>query len=493
MKNTPTVGRTLTIAGFALSCFGLLLFLWIAFGGSSPLNPKGYRVEMSFDDATTLALQADVRSSGVPIGKVVAKRRDPAGNRTIAVLEIQPEYAPLRRDAQAILRQKTLLGETYVELTMGRRDGEAIPEGGRLANVRVKDAVEFDELLRIFDPDTREAFRQWQRSGVEAFSGEGETINSVLGNLPGFVENAQSVVDVLGTRREALQQLVRGTGDTFEAITRNEAALSNLVVRNREVFETLAGKREDLAESFRIFPTFLRESRATLTRLKTFSNETTPLVRDLEPVLEDAQPTMRSLRGLAPDLEALFKDFRPLINAGRTGLPATSRVLRGLSPTLAELGPLLQQLNPILEFLELYQTSITDFLNIGPSALHNTLPPRPGTNGHVLPQMILVGPTETLLPQTSRPSTARGNAYQPPDAYRDVAPYLEPPKQFSLPTWDCKNTPTGGEMGPVESPLPVGSEPGCQLAGGVTFQGRTTRYPQVEASAPGGKSKQPGR
>ena len=29
---------------FALSCFGLLLFLWLAFGGPIPLKPKGYRV-----------------------------------------------------------------------------------------------------------------------------------------------------------------------------------------------------------------------------------------------------------------------------------------------------------------------------------------------------------------------------------------------------------------------------------------------------------------
>ena len=29
---------------FALSCFGLLLFLWLSFGGPVPLKPKGYRV-----------------------------------------------------------------------------------------------------------------------------------------------------------------------------------------------------------------------------------------------------------------------------------------------------------------------------------------------------------------------------------------------------------------------------------------------------------------
>ncbi|MDX6650041.1 MAG: hypothetical protein QOJ97_1992, partial [Solirubrobacteraceae bacterium] len=36
-KQAPSVGRILTMVLFALSCFGLLLFLWLAFGGASPL------------------------------------------------------------------------------------------------------------------------------------------------------------------------------------------------------------------------------------------------------------------------------------------------------------------------------------------------------------------------------------------------------------------------------------------------------------------------
>lgn len=36
----PTFGRIAIAAGFALSCFGLLLFLWIAFGGPVPLDRK---------------------------------------------------------------------------------------------------------------------------------------------------------------------------------------------------------------------------------------------------------------------------------------------------------------------------------------------------------------------------------------------------------------------------------------------------------------------
>ena len=35
----PSAVRLLIAIGFAISCFGLALFLWLAFGGSIPLKP----------------------------------------------------------------------------------------------------------------------------------------------------------------------------------------------------------------------------------------------------------------------------------------------------------------------------------------------------------------------------------------------------------------------------------------------------------------------
>src|SRR3954471_15153009 len=107
------------MAGFALSCFGLLLFLWIAFGGPIPLKPQGYRFTTSFSEATQLAQEADVRISGVPVGRVKTITPDAHTGRSNVVIELDAKYAPLPSDARATLRQKTLLGETYVELTPG--------------------------------------------------------------------------------------------------------------------------------------------------------------------------------------------------------------------------------------------------------------------------------------------------------------------------------------------------------------------------------------
>ena len=84
---------------FALSCFGLLLFLWLTFGGPIPLKPKGYQFKVAFPEATQLGLEADVRVAGVSVGKVRDKTLDPAHpNRTVATIELD---AQVRADRHA--------------------------------------------------------------------------------------------------------------------------------------------------------------------------------------------------------------------------------------------------------------------------------------------------------------------------------------------------------------------------------------------------------
>ena len=121
-KRAPTLGNILVIVLFALSCFGLLLFLWESFGGPVPLKPKGYQFTIAFPRSLALAEQSDVRIAGVDVGHVVALKLGKEG-RTVATLELSSEYAPIRADMHAILRQKTLLGETYVQLIPQRVHG----------------------------------------------------------------------------------------------------------------------------------------------------------------------------------------------------------------------------------------------------------------------------------------------------------------------------------------------------------------------------------
>ena len=115
---------------FALSCVGLLMFLWLSFGGSLPLAPQGYRFTVEFSQAVNLGSQADVEIAGVTIGKVVSVGLDRRTGLNRAVIEIDSRYAPRPANTRAILRQKTLLGETFVQLTLGNEKGPMLRDGG---------------------------------------------------------------------------------------------------------------------------------------------------------------------------------------------------------------------------------------------------------------------------------------------------------------------------------------------------------------------------
>ena len=51
-KRAPSTTQLLVITGFALSCFGILLFLWVTFGGPTPFRAKPYEIKVPFDEAT---------------------------------------------------------------------------------------------------------------------------------------------------------------------------------------------------------------------------------------------------------------------------------------------------------------------------------------------------------------------------------------------------------------------------------------------------------
>lgn len=474
-KSAPSPARIAVMAGFALSCFGLILFLWLAFGGPIPLKPQGYRFQVAFPDATQLAEQADVRIAGVTVGKVVAKRAAPEGNRTLATIQLQPEFVPIRRNARAILRLKTLLGETYIEMTPGTRSAPPLPDGGRLADARVQPALQIADVLKTFDRPTRRAFELWQQRSARAVRGRGADLNAALGALPAFASDGRRLLQVLDQRPEMVRRLVRNTGTVFASLTQDERALQQAISRTTQVFGATASRSEALAQSVHVFPTFLRESRATLARLQIFARDTDPLIRDLQPVLRDLQPTLRDVRRLAPDLDRFFARLPALIDASRTGLPATTRLLRGADPLLAGLGPFLQELVPVLRWLELNQGMVSDFLSVGPSAFSLTAATPQGGQKHALPQLIVAG-SQSLITPTRTPDN-RGNAYLAPNALAD--PGLK--KYFTFPNWDCNTA--GGTHPPQQG------SPGCFVQAPIPFQGQSLRFPHVTRDAGGGGGK----
>ena len=131
-KQAPSRARILTMVAFAASCVGLLIFLWISFGGSVPFAPQGYRFNVEFNEAVQLADQSDVRISGVSVGKVVSVALDHHTGLTRAVIEIDRQFAPRPADTRAILRAKIAARRDLRRAhARDRRTVPSCPTGGR--------------------------------------------------------------------------------------------------------------------------------------------------------------------------------------------------------------------------------------------------------------------------------------------------------------------------------------------------------------------------
>jgi virulence factor Mce-like protein len=406
-KTTPTFARIAAMVVFALSCFGLLLYLWTSFGGPTPLEPKGYRVAVLVPQASQLAAQADVRISGVPVGRVVDVERG-QGNHAKAVVEIDAKYVPLHADARATLRAKTLLGETYVELTPGSRSAPPIPEGGTLPAAQVSPMIALDEIFRAFDSRTRTDLRRWMQASAMGLEGRGRDLNDAIGHLLPFTEDTGRFTSILDRQSGAVEQLVEGTGTVFGTLGERDEQLRTLIRGGRQTFDALAERDQELADAFRALPGFERRARAALRQLDAFAAEARPVVRDLRPGARALAPAFDELARGAPELDGLLEGVDALSRASKAGFPAAVRSIGRLRPLLAELSPALDNLNPFLEVVSGYDRELEAFVANTTAASQASVGPL-----HYLRTMAPMRP-ESLAGFPHRTGASRGSPYPRP-------------------------------------------------------------------------------
>ena len=367
--------------------------------------------------------------------------------RTLVEMEIDERYAPIPANTRAMLRQKTLLGETFVELTPGRGEGPKLADGATLTGQNIEPTVELDEILRIFDPPTKAAFKTFVAEQAKAIKGgTSEDLNDAFGTLPGFAESGTDTLRILDEQKVALKQLIKNTGVVFGALNERDGELRELIVNANNVFEATASEKEKLAETFEIFRTFLDESRFTVQRLEESARDTDPLITDLKPVADNLGPTVRDLGALSPDLEELFADIGAA-NRESGNLRAAVRFLTGARPVFRGLNTFLPELNPIIAYANFYQPQFSDFFQVGGAAINTSvLGSGEGAPRNYLKQFPLIN-SRSFAFNGARPAYDRGNTYASPAA-------IARGKQIGVgapgETFDCKQP--GGRQSDAQDP-----------------------------------------
>jgi virulence factor Mce-like protein len=405
------------MVAFAASCVGLLMFLWISFGGSVPFVPEGYRFSVEFPQAVQLGAQADVRIAGVSVGSVVSVGLDRKTGLNRAVIQVEDRFAPRPTDTRAILRQKSLLGETYIELSVGSRRGPMLPDDGSLPAAQVAPTVQLDQILSTFDPTTRKAFETWMQQDGIAFTNRGQDFNQALGELYPFATNIESVLTVLNRDSTATRTLLHDGGQVFSALSRSPSQLQGLIRNGNRLFAATAARDVALANTIRAFPGFLVATRQTIDRVDSFAVTAQPLIDELRPAAVQLSPALQATAVLAPGLRNVLTYLGPLTSASRNGVPAFEKFLRVSVPLLARLKPYLGGIVPVVNYINDYRREIAAFFANSTATTQATA--LNITSSKLLHYLRISNPVnpEVLTTYGRRLSSNRGNPYMAPGGY----------------------------------------------------------------------------
>jgi phospholipid/cholesterol/gamma-HCH transport system substrate-binding protein len=420
-KRAPTLANIIIIVLFALSCFGLLLFLWESFGGPVPLKPKGYRFTAVFPRTLALAEQSDVRISGVDIGHVITLEHDKDGF-THASIEIAGKYAPIPSNMHAILRQKTLLGETYVELKPQAVAAKPLPDNGLLPEGQVEPSVTLDDILATLDAKTRANFQIWMQSLAAGFGGRGEEVNAGFAAIQPLIEDANKLVTVANSQEGALRASVHNTGVVFNALTAREGQFRGFIENGEKTLRAAAQASQQFAQAWRELPAFERNSQTALRSIDGLATVAVPFYNQFRPAEEQLTPLLEAVKPFTPAFDAFLTALGPFAKAAKTGLPASKQAFELIEPIIAASPPVLHNFNPFFEYLSEYTPEVQSLFANGAAATqaHEGNANVKGPQQHLLKVLNVLTPEGMSLYQ-QRVGTNRGSAYPQPGVFSQLA------------------------------------------------------------------------
>jgi phospholipid/cholesterol/gamma-HCH transport system substrate-binding protein len=271
-----------------------------------------------------------INIAGVKVGDIGGVRLE--DGRAIVEMKIQPEHAPIYRDANILLRPKTGLNDMYLSLDPGTKAAGEVPDGGRVPVSNTLPNVQPDQVLASLDADTRDYLRILLNAGAEALDADGPAqLRQVLKRFEPTTRDVERITAGLVDRRRNIQRVVHNFQELATELGRNDSQLAAFVDSANANFEAIARQETSLREAVRLLPGTLGQTATTLRSVdslatdlgpalealrpgaralgpslreaRPFLRTTTPVIRDeLRPFARDVQPTVRDLRRAAADL-----------------------------------------------------------------------------------------------------------------------------------------------------------------------------------------------
>lgn len=405
------------VSAFTLS----LAFFLRQVGTQIPLvDAEPWRASFAADDVKNLKVNSEVSIAGVEIGRVTDLRAD--GDHTEVVLGIEAEHGPLHEGATVRIGVKSVIGQSYVDLTDG--DGTSMEEGSEIPAADVIPPVDIDEVLDTFDPRTRQALRSVVRGLGAGTRDQAESLDQLMTGLGHIGKEGTTVVDALAAQSDDLKALVQEAAVLMSSLDEGRGQIVDVVQQSRAVVSATAEEDAALAASIRKLPELMVSADTATEELEVLAAALAPVASDLRQAAPDLDSALRELPALTTDLQGMVGPLDAALRSAPATLDLAPAFTRDVQELIPEVEVLLSDVNPMLSYLSPYGRDIgAMFGSFGASmdvAMENGVQPirlAPVFNAASVrgnPASLTVDPTTWLNPypapgQAGNPAPFRGD------------------------------------------------------------------------------------
>jgi virulence factor Mce-like protein len=322
-----------------------------------------HKIRASFTGAVSVSPGLDVQIDGVDVGKIGKVQYD--DGQALVEIGVDDESWPLKRGTTAALRFGTTLGNgtRRIDLVPGPESAPDIPENGIIPTKDTVTPVEFDKVFDTFTPATRAAFRGFFKGGALNLQSRAPQLNRGIRRTAPALEATGDVFQDLAADQAALRRLVVAGHKTTRVLAAKRPQISDLMTVAAATFDTFAKNSEGVRESLDEFAPTLVDARNTLRRTDASIAGLDGLVTDLKPALVSLEPFVQVAKPAAADLEQLAPEISGTVRTLGANAPTITAFLKEGVPFAKRLSPVLGRLSEQLNCVRPYAPEIAGFFS----------------------------------------------------------------------------------------------------------------------------------
>jgi phospholipid/cholesterol/gamma-HCH transport system substrate-binding protein len=353
-----SAGRTGALLVFFAGC---ALVMWTLFSGTgvrTPVVDAGeYEMEVVLDDVDNLVVAGRVQIAGVSVGEVRGVEEDPDGLRV--TFSVDDDIAPLHEGVSVRLGERSLVGESYLDLVDG--EGADMESGSTLPQSAVVPSVQLHDVLRSVDPDTRKELSSLIRSAGAATDGSARDLSQLTKGLGDLGRDGYTALDAIAAQSEDLRTLVGQTADLMRALDAGNGQIEELVSSANAITTATAGQSESVEQTLRMAPNVMGTARTASGSLRSLAGALAPVAIDLKQAAPGLTTALRELPATTRDLNGLLDPLSRTLDQAPGTLKRVPQFSQDVSDIVPTAQVTLSDLNPMLEYIKPYGPELSAY------------------------------------------------------------------------------------------------------------------------------------